>query len=99
MHAVFSDDRTKLRPVLEIPAVRRPNGPCYDTSAVRNNEDGSEIGRPLMNHDICDKLEANEIYIVTRWRIWEIEVIDYEYIRIHDFFLDARAKSLGIFRI
>lgn len=45
--------------------VRRPNGPCYDTSAVRDNEDGSEIGRALTNHDIRDKLETNEIYSLT----------------------------------
>lgn len=65
MHALFSDDRTKLRPALEIPAVRRPNGPCYDTSTVRGNEDGSEIGRALMNHHIRDESETNEIYSLT----------------------------------
>lgn len=41
----------------------------YDTSAVRGNEDGSEIGWALMNHHIRDESETNEIYSLTLWRI------------------------------
>jgi len=31
-------------------------------SAVRGNEDGSEIGRALMNHHVRDESETNKIY-------------------------------------
>lgn len=41
----------------------------YDTSAVRGNEDGSEIRWALMNHHIRNELETNEIYSLTLWRI------------------------------
>lgn len=72
-HALFSDDRAKLRPALEIPAV------CVDLMALVTirvagasfNEDGSEIGRASVraaNRYIRNESETNEVLVnrVTR---------------------------------